>query len=141
MFYFSPTFFGSLHLSFNYDKSKIVSSDFVGSLLNSPASGKFQRLHFYIHNRRGLSEEIIKNLNKAIEMKSELINGRPWCENLLPFIEIPNHPSIIQSNSEMIFVQDRYPKVKFSPLIYKLFFILKNVLGKCSFFMFTKKKN
>lgn len=112
MFYFSPTFFGSLHFSFDLEKSKIIPSNFVGSLLSSPSDKRFQRLHFYVHNRRGFQDSVIKKLIEAINQKSEMIKGRPWCENLLPFIEIPNHSDIIHSNSDMIIVKDRFPKVK-----------------------------
>lgn len=106
---FSPTAFGSLNLAFKFEWGKKVSSDFVGSLLNSPSAGRFQRLHFHIYKRR-LNTSALNNLIAAIE--SEEIRDRPWCENLLPFIEEKDHPNIFQSNSEMIFVKDRFPKVK-----------------------------
>lgn len=112
MRFFSPTAFGSLYLSFNLDKSKTIPSDFVDSLLNSPSSGQFQRLHFYVHQRKiNLSGLVIKKLLAAIEKSSDLIKSRPWCENLLPYLEIPNHPEIVHSNAEMIIVKDRFPKV------------------------------
>lgn len=108
---FSPTAFGSLHLAFKLEKNCKVTLDFVGSLLNSPSAGRFQRLHFHVFQRRA-NDSIYKKLIEAIETETEKIKGRPWCENLLPFIEDPNHPEIVQRNSEMIFVKDRFPKVK-----------------------------
>lgn len=137
MKFFSPTAFGSLNLAFKIEKGKKVSSDFVGSLLNSPSAGRYQKLHFHVYKRR-LNDSVIEKLIEAIETKEEEIKGRPWCENLLPFIEVKDHPDIIQSNSEMIFVKDRFPKVKkyFKRCQYFYFFI-----GKCSLFMFTKKED
>ena len=122
MFCFSPTFFGSLQLAFNSDRSKIVSSDFCESLLNSSSSGRLQKLHFYLK----FEEISIIKLFEAIERNPCEIKGRPWCENLLPFIEIPNHPDIIHSNSDMIFVKDRFPKVMSIRLsIFYIYFFLK----------------
>lgn len=96
-------------MAFKLEKGKKVSSDFVGSLLNSPSAGRFQRLHFHVYQRR-LNDSVIEKLIEAIETHE--IKGRPWCENLLPFLEVKDHPDIIQSNSEMIFVKDRFPKVE-----------------------------
>lgn len=112
MKYFSPTAFGSLHLAFNLEKNSKVSSDFVGSLLNSPSAGRFQRLHFHVFHRRK-NDSVYDKLMAGIELGNEEIKGRrPWCENLLPFIEQNDHPEIVQSNSDMIFVKDRFPKVR-----------------------------
>ena len=120
---FSPTAFGSLYLAFNYEKGQEIPSDFVGSLLNSPSADRFQRLHFYIHpeSSRNFNDSLVEKIFKAIEFEEiegnrNSIKGwsRPWCENLLPFIEFPDeeHPKeIIHSNSEMIFIIDRFPKV------------------------------
>lgn len=118
MKFFSPTAFGSLHLAFKLEKNSKVSLDFVGSLLNSPSAGRFQRLHFHVYQRR-VNDSVYKKLTEAVETETEKIKGRPWCENLLPFIEDPNHPDIVQRNSEMIFVKDRFPKVKRA---YKIWF-------------------
>lgn len=132
MKWFSSTAFGSLHLAFKLDK---VPSDFVGSLLCSPSAGRFVRLHFHVVNRKR-NGRVYEKLIEAIEMKTERIRLRPWCENLLPFIEEEDHPDVVKSTSELVFVKDRYPKVK-----KKDYFPDIDKLGKCSFFMFTKKKN
>lgn len=112
---FSPTAFGSLRLAFNLGKSHQISSDFVGTLLSSPCAGRLQRLHFYVHPKSKFKDAFIEKIVKAIGRESELVKGRPWCENLLPFIEAPveAHPNdIVHSNSEMIFIIDRFPKVQ-----------------------------
>lgn len=110
MKFFSPTAFGSLNLAFKLEKGNKVSLDFVGSLLNSPSTGRFQRLHFHVYKRR-LNYSVLLKLIEAINMETFEIKGRPWCENLLPFLEEKDHPAIVHSNSEMIFVKDRFPKV------------------------------
>lgn len=105
---FSPTAFGSLHLAFNIEKSQPISSNFVGTLRSSPSSSRFIKLHFYIHD---IEDSLL--FNKIIDETDSDRNEqmkRPWCENLLPFIEDPNHPDVIESNSEMVFVIDRFPK-------------------------------
>lgn len=99
-------------MAFDLEKGSSVPSDFVKSLLNSPKAGLFQRLHFYVvSNRRMNQESLTKNLIEAIETDSSKITRRPWCENLLKLIEIPDHCDIVHSNSEMIFIVDRFPKV------------------------------
>lgn len=111
---FSPTAFGSLYLSFNLEKTNEIPSDFVGSLLSSPYAGRFQRLHFYLNPKSKFNGSLIDNILTAIEKDTKLIKARPWCENLLPFIENPDdYPNdIVHSNAEMIFIIDRFPKVK-----------------------------
>lgn len=111
---FSPTAFGSLHLAFKLEKGQPIPPDFVGSLLNSPGAGQFQRLHFYVHPTR-FKDSLIENIVEAVERDQGAIKGRPWCENLLPFIERPDEEhsnDIVHANSEMIFVIDRFPKVR-----------------------------
>lgn len=114
MSFFSPTAFGSLHLAFNLKRGSKVPSDFVKSLLNSPKAGRFQRLHFYVAVGGAKSRQtIFFNIIKVIESDSSSITGRPWCENLLPYLEGPAESSdIVHSNSEMIFIIDRFPKVQ-----------------------------
>lgn len=129
MKFFSSTAFGSLHLAFKLEKNKKVPLDFVGSLLNSPSAGRFQRLHLYVFQRRA-NDSAYKKLIVAIETDTEKIKGRPWCENLLPFIEDPNHPEIVQRNSEMVFLKDRFPKVNLF-----INFIRFISVGKCSLFV------
>jgi hypothetical protein len=111
---FSPTAFGSLHLAFNIDKTDKIPSNFVKSMKCSPAQDTFQRLHFYIHRAACKDEKIFMLLMKEIKQsqKSSVPLLRPWCENLLPFVEVPEHSNVVYSNSEMIFVTDRYPKVQ-----------------------------
>lgn len=106
---FSPTAFGSLHLAFNLDKSQPIPQNFVGTLTSSPSSDRFIKLHFYIHGFEDpLILDKIMNSNHLEDQNYE--KPRPWCENLLPFIENPNHPDVIESNCEMVFVKDRFPK-------------------------------
>ena len=140
MKFFSPTAFGSLNLAFKLEKGSKVSLDFVGSLLNSPSTGtgRFQRLHFHVYNRR-LNDSVINKLIEAIEIKTVEIKGRPWCENLLPLLEEKDHPNIVESNSEMIFVKDRFPKVKKTSSYTFTFTFIS--LGKCSLFMFTEEED
>ena len=139
---FSPTAFGSLYLAFKLEKSHEIGSDFVDSLLNSPGEGRFQRLHFYVHPKSKFNDSFIEKIFKTIGRDSKSIKGRPWCENLLPFIEFPDeeHPmDIVHSNSEMIFIIDRFPKVRGLSLkkdkVYELF------TGKLALFVCSKEEN
>lgn len=110
MKFFSPTAFGSLHLAFGLKESSEIPLDFVKSLRSSPSAGRFQRLHFYVSSGKK-NVKVFEKIIEAISVDSLEISGRPWCENLLPFVEVPGHAEIIRSNSEMVFVKDRFPKV------------------------------
>ena len=110
---FSPTAFGSLHLAFNFDKTEMVPLNFVKSMKCSTDENVFQRLHFYIHDAAQKDHLIFLDLIESIKrsFNSDTL-PRPWCENLLPFVEVTTHANVIHSTDEMIFVIDRYPKVK-----------------------------
>ena len=107
---FSPTAFGSLHLAFNLDKSQRIPPNFVGTLKSSPSSDRFIKLHFYIHGFENYSLILNEIMSSSHLDHQNYKIPRPWCENLLPFIENPNHPDVIESNCEMVFVKDRFPK-------------------------------
>lgn len=110
---FSPVYFGSLRLAFAMRMGASIPKCFVGTLTNSPAANRRHKLHFFnVAGRR--DDELYSSLATAVREQTEPKRRifRPWSENLLPYIEDPHGPDIVKSLDDMVFVKDRYPKVR-----------------------------